>query len=286
MARAPVGAPRRVPPPLRLLTSGVLPEDQAEGTDESRWELGFEFERESCGDAETFDPCAPGSFTPERNTAQIEYEPFGVRAGESCSAFGFSQRDYEGRARRLLEACESKQIANEFWTGDLATERAWPNRFLADTDSDVVTDGPTAVIDVLACLEQGLAECACGTRGMIHATPQLVTHWAALGNSVLRREGGLLLTIHDTIVVTDAGYDGSGPSGQAAGASQWAYATGLVTVRRSPIIITPGDISQALTRTVNTIEYTAQRLAAVTWDGCCHLAAQADLEVCLIGGVS
>lgn len=254
--------------------------------DDSRWPLGFKTAPEGCGDAWVEDPCNVGARTVEGRPAWVENQPMNVVAGDRCSSFGFAAEDYEGRARRLLARCQSKQIAAEFWTGTLATTAGWPNQFLTDLSSDVLTDGGATPVSALACLEQALAQCGCGDRGMIHATPQLVTHWAALGNSVLRREGGMLLTIHDTIVVSDGGYDGSGPGGTVAGATQWAYATGMVTVRLGPVSITPGSFEEALDRADNTVRFFAERPAAATFDGCCHAAAEVALGVCLFGGVS
>ena len=155
---------------------------------------------------------------------------------------------------------------------------------LASPTADVVTPGATATPQVaLRCLEAALADCACGARGMIHAPRQLVSAWSQDG--LVRHEGGTILTINDTIVVSGAGYDGSSPDGEpATSGSVWAYATGIVTVRLSPVVVTPSTIEQALDRSVNTIEYRAERMAAAYWDSCCLFAAETDLELCLIGG--
>lgn len=125
---------------------------------------------------------------------------------------------------------------------------------------------------------------------MIHCTPQTLVRWVAA--SAVRLEGGQYLSPLGNIVVADAGYDGSGPGGVAAGASQWAYATGLISIRLSTPQVIPGDvetaqsIAQALNREDNTLDVYAQRLALVQWDECCHIAAELDLAVCAIGGAS
>jgi hypothetical protein len=265
------------------LVNAMAPLDPAAA---GRWELGFSFQPEACGDADVADPCNTTAFQFSDRPAIVEGEPFAVRAGDRCSSLGFPAEDYQGRAERLLLRCQSKQISRELWEGTLAQAAGWPNLFLADSGADTVTTGPSGLIDSLACLEQALADCACGERGVIHATRQVVTHWAALGNSVLRREGGLLLTAHDTIVVSDAGYTGTGPEGQAAGDSVWAYATGPIQVRVSAIEVIPESLSDAIDRETNTVEFVAQRLASATWDGCCRFAAEVDLAACAIGGAS
>lgn len=279
----PVNFIQPVAAPLSLVNA-------SQGTDDllgdgDRWDssLGFDFAPESCDDAWVENGCDVSTRSIDGHPANIRVQPFDVVAGDRCSTFGFSNADYIGRATRLLERCESKQISRELWEGTLAQSEGWDNQYLARTSSDTVTDGPTAVIDVLACLEQALAECACGGQGMIHATRQLVTHWAALGPSVLRRDGNTLLTIHDTIVVSDAGYTGTGPSGETD--NVWAYATGMVTVLRGPITVTPDSLT-GIFSDVNDLEFYASRPAAYAWDGCCHFAAEADLTPCFIGGAS
>lgn len=275
-------------PPRFTSSLGIVESSRAgqEPGDDTRWEQGFSFQPSTCGDGWVEDPCDPGARQPKitGREAILDYEPFDVVAGDECSAFGWAEADYEQYARNLLERCESKQIASELWTGTLATAAGWPNLRLATPDADNVTNGPTPVIDVLACLEQALAECACGERGMIHASRQLVTHWAGLGPLVLRREGGLLLTVHDTVVVSDAGYDGTGPNGETD--NVWAYATSWVTVKRGPVSALPGTLGEALDRTDNTVRFFASRPAAAFWDGCCHFSAESNIAPCAIGGAS
>ena len=281
--RQPISSPRRRAAALSLVSSSPGP---AEGETE-RWENGYRFQPNALTGGGVADPCdAEAEFVPPTRPATEEFEPFIVWTGDRCSAFGFTAANYEERAREMLEEQESYFIARELWKGTQAQASSWPNLFLADESSDTLSNGPTAVVSAIACLEQALAECGRGSRGMIHVTPQLAAHLAALGNSLVRREGGMLLTLQDTIVVADAGYDGSGPDGTAAGDSQWAYATGMVTVRRSEPVNIPGSLSEALDRSDNTVAFLAQRLASASWDGQCHFAAEVDLATCLIGGAS
>lgn len=250
--------------------------------DDSRWENGFAFDPEGCGGGGGIvDPCGDTEKVIGDNPDVVNVTPFVVWEGDKCSSFGFSQRDYEARARRLLEACQSKYIAAELWTGDVATANGWANPYLTDPDSDVVALGASPV-EALACLEQGLAECQCG-QGMIHATPQVVTHW--VNQNLVIREGGLLITQLGTIVAADGGYDGSGPQGvPAASGSVWAYGTGMVEVRLGDVAVFPSSFAEALNRTTNTIEFRAERMAAATWDKCCLVAAEVDIDLCIVGG--
>ncbi len=248
-------------------------------------EVGFAFSPEGCGESDSISSldCNGGTskVIPD-NPEQVEAWAFGVWAGDKCSPFELG-RDWRGRAERQLDATTSYHVAHELWTGDEAAAMSAPNRSLASLDSDVLTDGPTSSTDALAVLEYGLGQCYKGRRGYIHATRHAATYWAQLG--LLRREGNQLLTFLDTVVIADAGYDGSGPEGQVAeDGSQWAYATGQPIIRLGPIATFPDEMAQALNRSTNTVEWRAERLAAASWDGCCHLAAELDLGWADIGG--
>lgn len=261
-------------------TTGTAGAD-AGSTDAGRWGGGFAYNPEQCGVTGTLDPCSPGARVITDNLDQIEGEPFIVWAGDKCAPF--APRDYASRARRQLRAARSYQIARELWRGDLALAQGWSNRPLASPESDVLTSGPSSVTDAFACLEGVLGECLHGARGMIHVTRQMATFLDE--RKLVRREGQLLLTVHDTWVVADAGYDGTGPNGEAAAdGSVWAYATSPVQVLLGPEHITPDTLAEALDRSTNLVEYQADQLAAATWDHCCHLAVEVDLPMCDVGG--
>lgn len=252
-------------------------------------EVGFATNPENCGESGTLplDPCVQsGSKTVPENQAALEAWAFEVWAGDKCAPWELG-RDWRGRALRQLAASLSYQVANELWTGTQAQAMTdAPNAWLASAGSDVLTAGATAATDALAVLEYGLGECFHGARGVIHATRHAATYWAQLG--LLRREGNQLLTFLDTIVIADAGYDGSGPDAQAAeDGSQWAYATGIPLVRLGPEHTVPDgdDLGPALNRSTNVIEYRAERRAAVGFSPCCHLAAEIDLGWADIGGL-
>lgn len=278
MAFAPVNPPPTSPARFGLVAAAQNPDGAGE-----RWEDGYAFAPDTCSFGGVDDPCNIGTRTPPERPGIVESEPFLVWASDECSTFGFAAEDYQARARRLLERCQSKMIAAELWDGEMAASAGWPNKALIDSTSDTVTNGGVTPAVALGSLEQYLADVYCG-RGMIHASPQLVTAWAA--ESLVRREGSLLLTILDTIVVTDGGYSGDGPGGVAAGATQWAYATGLVAVRLGPVSVVPGSFSEAVDRATNTVRFYAERPASAVWDGCAHGAAEVTLAVPLVAGVS
>lgn len=283
--RASVDGPSAAPPRLGLVAQAptIIGNDQ-------RWQGGYAYLPESCGAATgTADPCESAARTVQRADANpdvVAVEPFVVWAADTCTALAAGGRDFEGRAKRLLNASQSKQVEAEFWSGAQSIESGFNNPRLAnDEDSNVVnlTDAAVSPTEALGCLEQGLADCMAGGRGMIHATMATVTHWVAL--NLVRREGNQLLTYLDTIVVPGAGYDGSGPlnNNPAVDDSAWAYATEMVQVRLGDV-----DVSSRIdgfdNDMQNTITVFAQRLAAVDWSGCCHLAAEVIVPLCGISG--
>jgi hypothetical protein len=277
-----VAAPPVQPPRYGLLVAvGATTED-------GRWQDGYVFEPDACGSGGrgSLEQCLSTGTLPTSSAPEhIEGEPFGVYADDTCSALDQS-RDRVARARRQLEAVQSFEIAEELWTGSLGL----PQRSLTDSASDTVTDGPEDVVTALACLEQALGRCYKGRRGMVHVTAQAFTH--LLAAQAVRFDGGIALTGTGNIVVADAGYDGSGPGGTPAAASQWAYATPMVQVLLSEVQVTPPDLDSpeswagALDRRTNTLTVFAKRLATWKFDECCHLAAQIDIGVCPIGGAS
>lgn len=275
------------PPLISLLSSAEVITEP-----DSRWESGVSYEPEMCGNDRTgtMGVCnlTSQSKTVALGGGAVDVESFIVWAGDSCSSFGFASRDWQGRARRKLAACESRLVERELWRGELSRGHApdWPNKYLAHSDSDIVTTSQTTPLNALACLEQALAECNCGSQGMIHATPQLVTHWAS--QQLVRREGNKIFTTLGTVVVPGSGYDGSGPAASAGGdpvapaGSIWAYATGMVHIRLGPVVPMPNNLNEALNRATNTITYYAERIVEVSWD-CCHMAAEIDLDSCDVG---
>lgn len=293
---------RPIPAPVGLLASALSPPD----SEDERWVNGFAFQALDCIPGGRFDPCAEDlNLVIPDNADSPDYVPFAVWAGYKCSPWD-PVFDWARAVTDALLAIEEEQIAAELWRGDIARAEAHPNRYLTDVDSDNLSSSALAANDALACLEQYLAQCNGGQQGMIHASRQLITLWHFGG--ALRREGRRIYTIHDTVVVPGTGYDGSGPAEGAepepAGSTQWAYATGPVTVRREPLrdvevdvpdigggratITVPQVIGgpnwEGIDRATNTTEARAERRAAATWSGCCHAAVEVDVAACGIGG--
>lgn len=289
-----VQATPAAPPENGLVVSAREPQDPP-GT---RWENGLAFDPESCSYVASFDPtCGDGTVefpTGRTDRSDVKHQPMGIVSANVADSMCRTYEDVLARAERQLNACTSRQLEDEFWRGTRARDRGWTNNFyLAEEGAtDRLSNVAVATTDALACLERALMSCKCGGRGMIHATADVVTHWARDG--LVKREGGLIVTVLNTIVVPGEGYDGTGPAARADGpaaapsGASWAYATGRVDVRLGPVVLIPGRdaIEAALDRGINDFRVYATRFAAATHDGCCSYGVLVDAEPCLIGGGS
>lgn len=259
-----VSSPPAAAPRVGLLVSANSPAD-----DNGRWQGGIVYDPETGHSGYTTSECEPGEDDRALDDAPetTEWEPYIVGAGYRCTALAANRTDWRAKVRRFLEARAEEQISAELWTGTISQAHGLGNRRL-NSGGEAVTAGAVEPREGLALLEQYLAENAGGQRGMIHAPRALVSHWAQDGG--LRRDGGLILTIHDTIVVPGAGYPEVG----------MAFATGMIDVRRGPVDLF-GDPQQdaggSIDRGVNTIEVRAEQVALASWDGIVHGAAEINL---------
>ncbi|MGH9094438.1 MAG: hypothetical protein ACRDXE_04695 [Acidimicrobiales bacterium] len=266
--------------------------EETDGTDiPQRWVGGYRYLPEQyAARTGALDPCALQSATEfmdvPASPGLVEVMPYVVWAGDRCSAIGFPAHDYQGRAQRALEASESFQIAHELWTGKQARASGWPNPYLASAAAIVMTAAPVASATALALLEQGLAETSNGQRAMIHCTREMGSALSELGNT-FRSVNGLIITYMGTIICPDAGYPGTGPAGQPnVDGSQWAYATLMPTVRRSPIEILPETFEEATDRSVNEIDWRSLRYATAVFPPGPLVAVQVNLPAPLGVGAS
>jgi hypothetical protein len=70
---------------------------------------------------------------------------------------------------------------------------------------------------------------------------------------------------HGFVVVSGAGYPGTGPTGQAG--PNWVYATAMVNVRLGPIEVGPGTWRNSIETSKNDVTYRAQRVGAADFAG-------------------
>jgi hypothetical protein len=195
-----------------------------------------------------------------------EFGPLTVYLTETCSSpYIRTPEDFKARALAAFAAVESGAVAREFELGEFVPG----NPHLGDANLDVLNGGAaTSVADGIAYLESAIAETH--RQGTIHMPSSVASALSSRdGGNALHAEGGKLYTINGTLVIPDFGYTGAAPEGQTAvsGSETWIYATGPVeTLRTAQPIVIPEDISQALDRLNNTVEYRAERYYIPFWD--------------------
>lgn len=260
------------PPVYGLLVAADIADPVFSGVD-AIWQTGIEWAPEQiAGGHSGVINCEPPSSDPSivttagnegtlnANPVTQTADPVLLYATDQCSTFGWQARDYEGRARRQLNATQSFSLAQEFQLGALRDADGLGNWALKD--AQLIDPSPAAVSNAIAELEGAIAWTLKGRRAMIHVTPQVFA--LMHGNYLLEHEGQKWVTAQGSIVVSDAGY-----APESGGV--YAYATPLVRVALGDVIITPGTLpearAQATDRETNLTTILAQRLALIQVDG-------------------
>lgn len=286
------------PPPATQARYSLLVAAGANGqaSDADRWGRGVTWTPEGCGAGGIFpancqvNPSDP-RVAPDR-TGRVVADPFYVWTADECDSGGFEARDWQGRARRQLEATQSYQVARELWAGaatlaelaDGNTDQASP--FLAD--ASLVISTQMAAARAIGVAEAEAMRCSQGRRLMLHVPIAVLEAAMNDGGYIMRDTGGVLTTAMGNIVVADAGYPGTGPVGPGHdhtpdNTTQWIYATPLVQVRLGAIELLPATLNdarswaEALDRGTNDVTVWAQRLALYQLDPCCRLAVATDV---------
>lgn len=237
----------------------------------------------------------PGFLTPvpdvkkdyDGEQGPIRYTPFVVEVPYTCSSWGFQVNNYEDKARRQLDAGLGKAIEHEFWTGEINPANPNLTYWTPNDDTHIVNPGgaaaptPVSVTLGLALLSGALANCANGSRGMIHATPIVVSVMAELyliDDDDTNENAYLSTRSRDDIVVSGSGYTGTGPFGQPdpTGSQAWMFATGMTDIRLGEPMIYPDEFAHAFDRATNTVTFRAEQTAAVSPDACCMFAVLVD----------
>jgi hypothetical protein len=256
-AAMPVDAPALVANPINLVRSSRIPADTTSG----RWVNGFAYVPEGVGLLGVGDACS-GEFEEmnHQDGFNSDWEPYVLTVEYRCSTFGYTVGDYKARASRLLDAATPKLLEWEFWGGPLAQAAGLNNRYLAMFGGQPIA--ADTIEEAIGSVENALADCGYGGRGMIHLAPYVVPFL----KSIVRREGNLLLTDRDTIVVPGSGYARYG-GGSTPNATMDIYGTGITDVRLGDIVV---EDDVAIDRATNTVVIKAQRYACVSWDELCQ----------------
>jgi hypothetical protein len=211
--------------------------------------------------------------------------PYLVMAEDYCSTFGFEERDFKGRAERLLQNGEPKAIEKEFWSGALAKAKGYPNNYLTKkaetgfTPENLTPEaGAPSISRGLQILQDALASCGFGGKGMIHLQRQTATNLLTVIESDphFSAKDGMMYDLFGNIIVPGVGYNGEeGFEGKKAGAGKvWICATDLVAVRSEdePTVVTETfsemtDWGQG--GEPNTVRTRAQKFAVAYADWAC-----------------
>ena len=219
---------------------GLFSVAQPTNLNNGKWLGGVEYPSDNCAWDVLFaaDPCNPAAKDYSEEPGFFEADAFYVYTLRACRAPG-AINDAKDRAVKTFTGAEERGAETGLWASLVA-------------DTNAVNLGATALCPeaAVAVLEDWLGKNYGGT-GVIHAPRDAATFLAT--NARVRRHGNVLETELGTRVSAGAGYFYSGP-GAAAGVDEaWLYATGEVTVRRSPTEVrgplmkmTPADNTQVV----------------------------------------
>lgn len=168
--------------------------------------------------------------------------PYLIFAEDYCSTWGFDERDFKGRAERLLQNGTPKALEAEWWSGALAKAKGYPNHYLTKKAATGFTPenltpeaGAPSILRGLQILQDALAECGFGGRGMVHLQRQTATNLLTVVESDphFSTTDNKMYDLFGNLIVPGVGYNGAeGFEGKAAGAGKaWICATDLVAVR-------------------------------------------------------
>lgn len=181
--------------------------------------------------------------------------PFVVMTSYQCSPVGVDLAEAERRVRLRMSLREQRAVEQRIWSGATSALGTIPSLFANAT----ILPTASCVAVAVEQLEQWLADNGI-LGGIIHARPGMSAHLAdhfqfespPVQPRVKRTHLG-------TAIVFGQGYAGTGPSGQAIGASdEWMYATGRVLVWRDDDVLVP-PAPQIFDRSTNTAYLLAER---------------------------
>jgi hypothetical protein len=194
--------------------------------------------------------------------------PFLVQAEDTCAAepgntLHAKRPETKQHLLDVLEFLSIKGAERELWAGGSNGDA----KALSKGATNVGGTGLTAKA-ALAAVEDAMAACLPGVQGTIHVPPAA----ASLLDNSLQDIDGELWTFAGSRVVVGAGYAGQSAAGKSA-----IYGTGPVIVHLGPTSMVTDELAQMANITRNEFHLRAERLVAVTFDGCCHVGATVNL---------
>lgn len=261
------------------------------GEDEQTWGAGFQQENGLCGiRGETWVWCGTvanasgksepqdiGDFDNQQGVTELttgdqedadrweQVYPFLVQAEDTCTNTLHAKRpEAKDHLLDVLEYLSIKGAERELWVGGSNQESKALSR-----DAEMVTTAGVSAKAALGMVEDAMAACLPGVQGTIHIAPAV----ASLLDASLQDVNGELWTFAGSRVVVGAGY-----AGQSSDPEESAiYGTGPVVVHLGPTSMVTDELAQMANVTHNEFHLRAERLVAVTFDGCCHVGATVSL---------
>ena len=295
--------------------------------DDPHWEMGVQFLPMNSVAASTWNPeattevsggpavpIAGGSTllsgggktksTAPTNVPVQTFIPYTLESPFSCSDTGFNAVNYEQRAQQQVELGTANQVEYQFWTGlagdpnNYSLMNACPATPATATGGvlnsgsvgSYVTVGPERAV---AMLVGALSSAGNGAKGVIHA-PAILAELFAEGQGLSEDDNGNLITkSRADLVVSGGGYPGTGPVGTGSQQTPpygqiWAYATDMVSVLLSDVVVYPDNYGEALNRVstpgagpafIQTIEFRGERTAAAFTSGLFTFAILVDMSL-------
>lgn len=265
-----IDGPIPAPPPFRLLDVATIIES------DNHWGQGGQVWAYPPDLPTAWDPCTLPSSSPRKATGgEIPVPVFAAYTALlaiTCTSRGIDPDDISGfqnRALAAFTAVESYAIESEISKGTLMPL----NPYFTDASVTVLAGGASVSSQIGMSY---LADAIGGTAraGVIHGTPGTVIAWSK--EFLVYEKSGSLRTATGMQVVCGDGYLNSTPAAPVAAGTAWAYATGPLQIRRSPVTILPGNVREALDRENNTITFRAERDYLVTWDTALQAAVLID----------
>jgi hypothetical protein len=267
-----VSAPLQEPPLYSLLSTARVVD---EGDD--HWLNGLGIMGNECALAGLEDPCVGGG-SDVRGVSAItgvaDSPGFTVFTNIKCTTRSYRFDDLMNLARQHFTAVESQAVELELMSDPIGIGVVNLRGLNATPAPTIINATATTVIEGIGQLENHIAT-VMAMRGMIHVSPALLTAMAY--RQLVISDNGKLRTPMGTLIVPGTGYVANTPTGQTAtGTQEWAYATGLVELRRTQIYTVPDEASQAVDRAVNDLTVHVERHYAIAWQRCEHAAIKID----------
>lgn len=251
-----VSAPQRQPSRFGLFTvANMVP------VPEARFEAGIRWEPVTGAAASGVSGrCVPEGtvlLATEENVVSEDGIPFAVYGFYNCRAFSRSLDEAEAFARAHLANGEERAVERALAVGDLDNA---PN--FTDAVDVTPAGGATDPTSAVGLLEAALAR-DYGGQGVIHVPRQAGAHLS--DRSVVSRVGQRLETMVGNFVAAEGGLDIAEDDGYGGPGDQLRFfATGIPSVRRSDVFITPDP--EFRPNKSNDVIVVAQRVYLVSWD--------------------